>query len=105
MKFSQIKNSITFLFLILFLSMKMVGLHALTHGEDNDHNDHALHCTICDNATALNLTPTLAPDSQEFSIENKELVVTRSAIKHYSFIASNTIATNQLLSRPPPFSF
>ena len=80
--------------------MKMIGLHALTH---DDHNDHALHCTICDNATIHNLTPALTPDSQVFTIENTELVLQRTVIQHYSSVNSNTIASSQLLSRPPPF--
>lgn len=101
MKDSQVKNSITFLFLILFLSMKMIGLHALTHEEED--KDHAIHCTICDNAIIQNLTPALTPDSQDFSIENTEFVINRSIIKQYSFITSNTIASSQLFSRPPPF--
>ena len=80
--------------------MRMTGLHALTH--DND-KDHALHCTICDNATICNLTPALNPDVQEFTIENPEVSINRSIIKHYCFVTSNTIASNQLFSRPPPF--
>lgn len=80
--------------------MKMIGLHAFAHEDDSDH---AIHCTICDNATIHNLTPALTPDSLEFSIENTEFVVNRSIVKHYSFITSNAIASNQLFSRPPPF--
>ncbi|MBF8150758.1 hypothetical protein ITJ86_12675 [Winogradskyella sp. F6397] len=79
----------------------MVGLHALTHDDDQDH---ALHCAICDNATINNLTPALTPDPLEFSIENTELVLYRNSTTHYEFVMSNTIATNQLLSRPPPFT-
>jgi len=102
MKVSKIKNSITFLFLILFLSMKMIGLHALTH--DDHDKDHAIHCTICDNATIQNLTPVLITDSQDFSMENTAFAVDRSIIKQYRFITGNTIASSNLFSRPPPFS-
>ena len=102
MRTSRIKNSITFLLLILFLSMKMVGLHALSHAHDLDDGDHALHCVICDHATAINLTPALTPDLQEFSFEIKEYVFTQDLRKYYNYIHSNTITKNELVSRPPP---
>ncbi len=80
--------------------MKMIGLHALSHDDDNNH---AVHCSICDNATIHNLAPALTPDTQEFLIENTELVINQSITRHYSFETSSTIASNQLFSRPPPF--
>ncbi|WP_179319541.1 hypothetical protein [Winogradskyella helgolandensis] len=94
------KNSITYIFIILFLSIKMVGLHALTHEDDKSED---IHCAVCDYAVLHNLTPTLTPEPQDFSIENTELEIPRSIIKHYSFITSNAIASNQQFSRPPPF--
>ena len=94
------KNSITYFFIILFLSLKMVGLHALTHDDDKDE---ALHCAVCDYATIHNLTPTLTPELHDFSIENTELVIIKNNLKHYRFITSNTTTSGQLFSRPPPF--
>lgn len=96
---NRLKNSIIYLFLALFLSMKMAGLHVLSHTDDNDH---ALQCTICDYAITLDLTPVLTPDSQNFSIENNESIAQREIIKNYSFVISSTIASDQLFSRPPP---
>lgn len=100
MKNGRLKNSITFLLLALFVSMKAVGLHALSHANDKDH---AVHCTICDHAIANDLTPVLAPDSQDFAIENTEPTVQKEIIRNYNFIISSTIAKDQLFSRPPPF--
>lgn len=100
MKNGRLKNSITCLFLVLFISMKMAGLHVLSHTNDKDH---AIHCTICDHAITHNLTPALTPDLQDFTIENTEPIVQREIIKNYNFIISSTIATDQLFSRPPPF--
>ncbi|MHA7941735.1 hypothetical protein ACJOV8_001475 [Formosa sp. 3Alg 14/1] len=102
MKTAGLKNSITFLFLFLFLSMKLVGLHALSHAHDVDDSDHALHCVICDHATAINLTPAISPEPQEFSFEIKEYVFTQDLRKYYNYIHSNTITTDELFSRPPP---
>ena len=102
MKSSLLKNSVTYLFLILFLSMKLVGLHALSHNHDLDESDHALHCVICDHATAINLTPALTPEPQEFSFEIKEYVFTQDLRKYYNYIHSNTITSNELFCRPPP---
>ncbi|SFB90323.1 hypothetical protein SAMN04489722_101221 [Algibacter lectus] len=100
MKTSRIKNSITYSLLVLFLTMKMAGIHALLHIDDKDH---APHCVICDHTTANNLTPAITPNLQDFKIENTEPIVQREIIKNYNFIISCTIATDQLFSRPPPF--
>ena len=100
MKSNRIKNSVTYLFLVLFLSMKLVGLHALSHVDDKD--EHAVHCVICDHAITHNLTPILTPDLDVFSIEHTEDVVEQEVIVDYNFILSSSIASNQLFSRPPP---
>ncbi|MDD7884487.1 hypothetical protein [Flavivirga sp. 57AJ16] len=77
----------------------MAGLHVLSHTDDTDH---ALHCTVCDYAITHNLTPTLAPDLQDFAIENPEFTVRRERIKNYNFIALSDLVSGQLFSRPPP---
>lgn len=100
MKNVRLKNSITYLLLVLFISMKMAGLHVLSHTDDKDH---AIHCTICDHAITHNLTPALSPDPQDFAIENTEQLVQREITENYNFSISSTIASDQLFSRPPPF--
>lgn len=100
MKNGRLKNSIAYLLLVVFMSMKMAGLHALSHTDDTDHT---LHCAVCDQAITHNFTPALTPDSQDFIIENTEYIVINEISKNYGFIISNTIASNQLFSRPPPY--
>ncbi|WP_281979411.1 hypothetical protein [Tenacibaculum mesophilum] len=100
MESNRLKNSIAYLFLVLFLSMKVGGLHVLSHTDDKDHTSH---CTICDHAVVSDLTPLVTPDTLDFSIENNEYIVLREVIKDYNFIISGTITAEQLFSRPPPF--
>ncbi|NKI25255.1 hypothetical protein HCG49_01605 [Arenibacter sp. 6A1] len=100
MKNGRLKYSISYIFLVLFLSMKMAGLHVLSHTDDKDH---ALHCMICDQAITHNLTPAISPEVQDFVIENTEFFVQAAQKIHYSFMSCGTIATDQLFSRPPPF--
>ena len=100
MKIRRIKNSITYFLIVLFLSMKMAGLHALSHADDKEH---AEHCAICDHAIVNNLTPILTPDFQCFTIETIEFIVHREVTSNYRFIIFNTISVSQLFSRPPPF--
>ena len=99
MKDGRLKNSISYLFIALLLSLKIAGLHVLSHSDDNDH---ALHCAICDHALVNGMTPALASDIQDFKIENTEPVVRGEIIENYSFVISSNIASNQLFSRPPP---
>jgi len=99
MKNGLLKSSITSLFLLLFLSMKMVGFHVLLHTDDKDH---ALHCSVCDHAIAHNLTPAISPDLQDFKFENPEFIVRKESIKNYHFITLSKLALGQLFSRPPP---
>ena len=37
MKANRLKNSISFIFLALFLATKLIGLHVLTHDDDTDY--------------------------------------------------------------------
>ncbi len=100
MRISRIKNSVTFFFVALFLTMKIAGLHVLLHTDDKDHT---IHCVICDHTITNNLTPIISSDLQSVTIENTEFIVQREVIKNYSFIISSTITSDQLFSRPPPF--
>jgi len=100
MKVFRLKNSIIYVFLFLFLAVKIVGIHGLFHTEDKDH---ALKCIICDHAITHNLTPTINSSLEFFYIENPEFPCQNEAINNYAFITSRTIAPGQLVSRPPPF--
>ncbi|MFY0714078.1 hypothetical protein J1D01_10405 [Seonamhaeicola sp. NFXS20] len=81
--------------------MKLVGLHTFCHDNDDD-DDLDTSCKICELAITHNLTPVLSIQSQEFSIENTEIVNNHHVLVNYSFIISNTITSSKLFSRPPP---
>lgn len=99
MKNSRLKNSFSILFLALFLTMKMAGLHVLSHTDDKEH---ALHCYICDHAVSHNLTPAISPDIPDYGIKNTEFSLQIEKPENYHFVVSSTIAPDQLFSRPPP---
>ncbi len=99
MKNGRLKNSITYLLLVLFLSMKIAGLHVLLHSDDKDN---VIHCTVCDHAITHNLIPALTPDLNGLTINNIKTISQIEITKNYSFIISGAIASDQLFSRPPP---
>ncbi|PKV50377.1 hypothetical protein ATE84_2434 [Aquimarina sp. MAR_2010_214] len=99
MKHSCIKYNVVYIFLILFLSMKIGDFHMLFHTCDKDK---IVHCTICEHAIIHDLTPFITPDTQGFTFENTEFVVQREMVKHYDFFSCGTIRPDQLFSRPPP---
>lgn len=99
MKNGYLKNSITYLFLAIFLSTKLASFHVINHAEDKEH---ALHCTICDHIVTTNSTPVVVADVAEFTFENKEFYFPIQPKNHYSFEISGEIASDQLFSRPPP---
>ncbi|MCK0148070.1 hypothetical protein MWU78_20660 [Arenibacter sp. F26102] len=99
MRNSRLKNSISILLLALFISMKMAGLHVLSHTDDKEH---ALHCYICDNAVSHNLSPAISADIPEYGIKNTESILQIEKSENYAFVVSSTIARDQLFSRPPP---
>lgn len=98
MNVSAIKHSISCFLLVLFLSMKLVGLHTFCHSDDN----HDEPCKICEFAITYNLTPILSLESHEFSIETFENVNNNLVTINYNLLVSNTITTSNLFSRPPP---
>ena len=101
MKSSNIKHSITYLFLVLFLSMKMVGLHTFSHLDDDD-NGHDAPCEVCHYAITHNFTPELSTELQDFSIKTTTLLINNIVLNNYSFKVTNSIASSQLFCRPPP---
>jgi len=99
MKTSWFKITITYLFLALFFTMKMASFHALSHINDDDHGQD---CAICVHVNTNNVTPVLASDFQYVPTEPIEGISKQEVSAHYNFVASNSIASSQLFSRPPP---
>lgn len=100
MKSNRLKNSITCLLLVIFISMKMAGLHTLSHIDDTSPS---LGCTTCDYIISHNLTPTLLLNIIDYTFEAIKYSLQIKKSGNYNFLISNTIAANQLFSRPPPF--
>lgn len=98
MRFSHLKHYLTYLFLALFILMKVTGLHAMA---DDDHKDKIVHCALCDFVATSNNTPILSPDVIEFNTENTKLTK-RNITGEYHFIYCTSGIPNHLFSRPPP---
>ncbi len=102
MKIGQLKNYITYIFIAIFLSLKVAGLHALTHNDDDD--DTVEHCEVCDIVTIFNFTPIINDTTPNYIDNNYEFCFQSKAISHYNFVYSTTTNITSLFSRPPPFS-
>lgn len=101
MNISWLKHRISYVFLVIFLTMKLAGLHALLH-TDHPDDSHAIHCLICDQAVINNATPLLTPVVLESN--SPHLEKTRAIKLNAVYLVSlcKTIPANQLFSRPPP---
>ena len=99
MKSNRLKNSISFIFLALFLATKLIGLHVLTHDDDTDYVDH---CAICHNIAADSHMPALLDDPGEPLSPAIEFVPQNEVATGYDFQVSTTICPSLLFSRPPP---
>ncbi|MEH6682350.1 MAG: hypothetical protein V7724_17535 [Sediminicola sp.] len=99
MKNGRLKNSITYLFLVIFLCVKMAGLHVLTHTEDKDH---IVNCALCDHALAHDQTPAILSDLSDTGLKRYVGMAHTELSRDYHFTNSGAIAKDQLFSRPPP---
>ncbi|MEO9893916.1 hypothetical protein [Aurantibacter sp.] len=100
MKINWIRYSISILFLAIYILTKMGGLHVFTHESEEDHGDD---CNVCIHVNTTNFTPAIVPNSQDVEIKNIEFLHKDELSKTYSFVVSNTINSDQLFSRPPPY--
>jgi len=99
-EFSRVKNNSTYVFLVLFLLMKMAGFHAFSHTEDKEH---AEYCAICDYAMLHHTTPTILPEEVIFEIKKIAFFVQKEIAINNNGILATTIIPRALFSRPPPF--
>ncbi len=99
MKVLNFKNSIAYLLLGIFISVKVAGFHVFNHSDDKAGEIE--HCETCDFITINNLTPLINDNLQNVEFNNLEFT-TFNLKKHYSFIYSNTLTNDCLFSRPPP---
>lgn len=92
------KQYIALFFLTVFIAIKAVGLHALTHSGENDEEHN---CEVCEYVITTNKVPLIVSEIVVIEplvhfICNKEL------FSEYSYIFTKTNAKNTLFCRPPP---
>ncbi|KJD34377.1 hypothetical protein PK35_00800 [Tamlana nanhaiensis] len=94
---STFKHRIALMLLILFASIKLTGLHELTHS-DTDHDT----CVVCDIAVAVNVIPFLPVDGDVFRLEVQQFPNKTQNVETYTFVFVKNNIPNFLFSRPPP---
>jgi len=95
-----LKNSVTYMFLVLFISMKLANLHVFTHTDDSDH---LAHCMICDNAIVNDhLNPIIPNSVEDFGFLSQTFIFKKEPLPEYHFEFSSIEVFNHLFSRPPP---
>ncbi len=99
MKFERTKNIVALLLFALFISMKLMGLHELTHSDDDNHPEY---CYVCDFAKANDTIPVLLSPVTEFQIVAvSPTIEVQQSIEFQSIVCTEDIPT-YLFSRPPP---
>lgn len=93
------KNIVVFVLLLLFISMKSIGLHVLTHDDDHNHSDY---CLVCDYAITHNFTPVLPTSEQTITFHCLFIPSEIGTVAGYHFIHNTSDIPNYLFSRPPP---
>lgn len=91
------KKHIALFYLIFFISIKFVGLHAFTHNDDKHHDD----CNVCEFVIISNATPLLTSESVSF----KHIILqnyNKQLFYEYSFQFIRKLIDTTLFCRPPP---
>ncbi|SIQ64018.1 hypothetical protein [Maribacter ulvicola] len=99
MKPSPIKQLITCVLLVLFLAMKLTGIHTMSHTDDVDE---VAACSICDYAISQSAIPTIAANFNDFPVKKKFLFITPEVINNYTYSDTSAVISMALFSRPPP---
>ena len=96
----NLKNRISLVLLALFISMKLIGLHVLTHDGDSGH---VVQCKLCEQAVLGNhYNPALLTDNSEFLVLCAQAPKTAQKLDRYGFTFCDAFTANPLFSRPPP---
>ena len=98
MKTGFFKNSLAWIFIVIFLSLKVAGLHAFAH----DH-DSIEHCEVCDLVSTNNFSPLINDITENYIGSILAFCIQAKTIKQYNFVYSATVNVASLFSRPPPF--
>lgn len=100
MSTAHIKQSLSLVFLALFLTTKMAGLHALTH-DDSDLNDD---CAICHVIGTDHQTPVVLLEPDEFVPVIFYPVLQNQILSFRPVLLQDDLHSYYLFSRPPPVS-
>ena len=95
---ARIKHSLSLVFLALFLTTRMGGLHVLTH-TDSDLNDD---CPICHVLTADQQTAVVVLESEDFVPVTFYPVLQKQVLTSGVIIFQGDLHSYHLFSRPPP---
>ncbi|CAM1344879.1 conserved hypothetical protein [Tenacibaculum amylolyticum] len=90
------KKHITLFYLVLFIGIKLVGLHILTHNDDHYDDCEICEYVITSNKTHISTENFVSFEQQFFHDYNEQSFSTYS----YAFITK--YEHNELFSRPPP---
>lgn len=92
------KKHIASFLLIFFISIKLIGLHALTHHHDDEHHED---CDICEFVFISNTTPVLTNATVLFEplIQHS---YNQQLFYEYSYFYTKIHTSGTLFGRPPP---
>ncbi len=95
------KNFVTLFFVTLFFVVKVAGLHALSHHDDDSNIQH---CEVCEISTAVNFTPLL--EAEPTVLQNSAFLFVKQQLndKALAAIYNNKYLSGYLFTRPPPQS-
>jgi len=96
---SKFRHISSLIFLTLFLSVKTLGLHVLSH--DESHND-INQCELCHVPSSVNFEPFLYPKINPTFIQTFNFDKSNTEIKIAQLIYLQDNLVNLFLSRPPP---
>ncbi len=92
----RLKNTCAYIFLVIFLFVKVADLHVFSHDDDNTTS-----CELCDFTLILEHTP--------FINDNPPVIIHKilefsnfEIVSFYSFIYTGDVSCESLFSRPPP---
>ena len=94
----QKRHIISSFFLILFISVKLIGLHSLTHDENENKEET---CLVCDHFLVDNLSPVTPSVTDDFDLK-PFFFYSETLQDEYVSVELNTSYSRYFFSRPPP---
>ncbi|OQD41955.1 hypothetical protein BUL40_12630 [Croceivirga radicis] len=95
----EIKHNLSYVFLALFLTVKMAGLHVFTHTDEADATDD---CAICEVVFLDTHTPVLPENGSEWQLDVPTINYLQLKVTSAPQSLSNTLFSYFQFSRPPP---